>query len=441
MDTSTLTMESLALPRELYWDGKMEPISPSSIELFSITNNNNYDIESMLYDDIIANGLTTDLDNDYDMDKEIEAKQTIIISHELLNGDDIVIELTDLKQEYLLDTKLPPFLDYPTGIEITQPQLATKIVEQSPLDIAALYGVGGNFDTSVLAQLTPPQSPPQSSSSSAGASPVYQQYTEDQKNFNNVLNAIQSTPSPATSPPPPPITAAQVADIYNNGNIVQSSIADAAASFHWNVNVAAPQQQQGVNKSNEDITLQMLDEIVSTRAKELSCWSAINECETQSTSSASAYSPAPTSQADSAITTDDDEETCSSSASSPLHQHANTSSSSSSEISGSSNNNNEQQQTASLDSLSYDATKPKRTRPYGRGIEDRRIRKKEQNKNAATRYRQKKKQEMELIQSEEQILQQRHDELQRILADTKREAKYLKSLIREFYQSRLKSVA
>lgn len=30
------TMESLALPQDLYWDVKMEPISPPTNELFSI---------------------------------------------------------------------------------------------------------------------------------------------------------------------------------------------------------------------------------------------------------------------------------------------------------------------------------------------------------------------------------------------------------------------
>lgn len=78
------------------------------------------------------------------------------------------------------------------------------------------------------------------------------------------------------------------------------------------------------------------------------------------------------------------------------------------------------------------ATK-KRTRPYGRGVEDRKKRKKEQNKNAATRYRQKKKLEMEIIQVQETELSQRHEELKRQLAEHKREAKYLKRLIREFY--------
>lgn len=78
----------------------------------------------------------------------------------------------------------------------------------------------------------------------------------------------------------------------------------------------------------------------------------------------------------------------------------------------------------------------KRTRPYGRCPEDRKSRKKEQNKNAATRYRQKKKQEMEIVLSEEQILTQKNEELKRTLSDRKREAKYLKNLLRELYQTK-----
>lgn len=86
--------------------------------------------------------------------------------------------------------------------------------------------------------------------------------------------------------------------------------------------------------------------------------------------------------------------------------------------------------------LSSPSPTKKRTRPYGRGVEDRKIRKKEQNKNAATRYRQKKKLEMEYILIEEQELNKRHEELKRQLAERKREAKYLKTLIREFYSKK-----
>ncbi|XP_053693908.1 activating transcription factor of chaperone isoform X2 [Sabethes cyaneus] len=73
----------------------------------------------------------------------------------------------------------------------------------------------------------------------------------------------------------------------------------------------------------------------------------------------------------------------------------------------------------------------KRTRPYGRGIEDKKSRKKEQNKNAATRYRQKKKAEIEEILIEERKLRDKNEELKDKSADIAREIRYLKSLMRE----------
>ncbi|KAL5279398.1 ATF4 family protein [Megaselia abdita] len=78
----------------------------------------------------------------------------------------------------------------------------------------------------------------------------------------------------------------------------------------------------------------------------------------------------------------------------------------------------------------------KRTRPYGRGPEERKSRKKEQNKNAATRYRQKKKEEMKHILDEESVLVDKHDELAKKVSDFENEVKYLKKLIREFYKNK-----
>lgn len=66
-------------------------------------------------------------------------------------------------------------------------------------------------------------------------------------------------------------------------------------------------------------------------------------------------------------------------------------------------------------------------------LEDRKLRKKEQNKNAATRYRQKKKLEMEHVANEEQELLERNQELQLQYEEYLREEKYLKKLIREMY--------
>lgn len=78
----------------------------------------------------------------------------------------------------------------------------------------------------------------------------------------------------------------------------------------------------------------------------------------------------------------------------------------------------------------------KRKRGYGRNPEEKKSRKKEQNKNAATRYRMKKKQEVEVILDEEKILADKNRKLSTTYKDTKREVKYLKSLLRELFQAR-----
>lgn len=77
-----------------------------------------------------------------------------------------------------------------------------------------------------------------------------------------------------------------------------------------------------------------------------------------------------------------------------------------------------------------------RPKPYTRAPEDRRSRKKEQNKNAATRYRQKKKAEIDLLLGEENELRQRHTELGGQRADLQREIRYLKGLMRELFKAK-----
>lgn len=85
----------------------------------------------------------------------------------------------------------------------------------------------------------------------------------------------------------------------------------------------------------------------------------------------------------------------------------------------------------SINKVSGGGVSKKRTRPYGRGIEDKKSRKKEQNKNAATRYRQKKKAEVEEILIVERQLKDKNEELKSKSADIGREIRYLKGLMRE----------
>jgi len=77
------------------------------------------------------------------------------------------------------------------------------------------------------------------------------------------------------------------------------------------------------------------------------------------------------------------------------------------------------------------------TKPYSRpGIEEKRMRKKEQNKNAATRYRQKKKAEIEDVLNEEKELEEKNADLQLKFSDLSREIKYLKGLMRDLFRAK-----
>lgn len=73
-------------------------------------------------------------------------------------------------------------------------------------------------------------------------------------------------------------------------------------------------------------------------------------------------------------------------------------------------------------------------RPYN--PVDRRLRKKEQNKNAATRYRQKKKAEVNVIVEEERGLEEQNAALQTKLTDLQREVCYLKGLMRDVFRAK-----
>lgn len=85
--------------------------------------------------------------------------------------------------------------------------------------------------------------------------------------------------------------------------------------------------------------------------------------------------------------------------------------------------------------LVEESPKTKR-RPYERGVGEveKKSRKKEQNKNAATRYRQKKKQEIEEILEEENRLKKTNKKLVAQFNDARREMKYLKNLLRDMYK-------
>ncbi|XP_020285020.1 activating transcription factor of chaperone-like isoform X2 [Pseudomyrmex gracilis] len=90
----------------------------------------------------------------------------------------------------------------------------------------------------------------------------------------------------------------------------------------------------------------------------------------------------------------------------------------------------------SLKQSVYDSSKH-RHKPYSRSsLEDKKVRKKEQNKNAATRYRQKKKQEIKEIQGEERELADHNEKLKTQVKDLQREIGYLKGLMRDLLKAK-----
>lgn len=80
--------------------------------------------------------------------------------------------------------------------------------------------------------------------------------------------------------------------------------------------------------------------------------------------------------------------------------------------------------------------KPRTPRKKSLKTEDRRIRKKEQNKTAATRYRIKKKVELEILLDEESQLEERNRQLQERHDELASEIRYLKNLMRELFLNR-----
>lgn len=90
----------------------------------------------------------------------------------------------------------------------------------------------------------------------------------------------------------------------------------------------------------------------------------------------------------------------------------------------------------SLKQTVHDSSKH-RYKPYSRSsVEDKKVRKKEQNKNAATRYRQKKKLEIKEIQGEERELMESNDKLKEKVKGLQQEIGYLKGFMREVFKAK-----
>ncbi|XP_063702298.1 activating transcription factor of chaperone-like [Culicoides brevitarsis] len=209
--------------------------------------------------------------------------------------------------------------------------------------------------------------------------------------FNNVYNAVHYT---NLVRPPCTNNAAN----FNQGEFIDNSGQYPTYNFEQQLPVPVIQHNNATFYNNNN-DLQFMDEILRARCDQ---W-ITNEFDNSSSCASSAYSSAL------------------SPAASDLESSYN----------GSTGSNDED----------FEYFGSRRMKPYDRESSDggeggKHFRKKDQNKNAARKYRQKKKQEVEEILVEEKQLTEIHDKLAKEYGEIKREVKYLKGLMRDLFKSK-----
>lgn len=392
------------------WEGKVEPSSPSSQDSV-LTEEIIFDTYNFCNEDLFNNAL---------FDIVIEDKP--IIKSELMQDSPMII-------------KLPPqekvAKDQWLGQKLKMPQLAGSYIQSAPI-IAPEIGpfqpqpakvqnteellmeFDCVYENVELTHLTPPQTPPQEVSFVGGQ-------VEQQSQPSLFLAVQPQEPEQQQQQQQVPTV---IDEYYGfgapmNGLLVNSiqTIVQQAAQDNALQQVPGEYQLtnsfgfQPVDDENIARNLELVEEIVRSRSKDLpDCNEDDDSCSFSEAGSSSPLSDSSSSSyCGSAYSRDQDDEWSPTSSS------------------GSNRRTNK---------TSGGGITKKRTRPYGRGIEDKKSRKKEQNKNAATRYRQKKKAEIEEILIEENQLRERNEELKSKSADIGREIRYLKSLMREVYKAK-----
>ncbi|XP_058447517.1 activating transcription factor of chaperone isoform X1 [Malaya genurostris] len=380
-------MDSLQL-LDLYWEGKMEPTSPSSQPLY--------------VDELIS--------EDYDFCNEglfNNALIDVIVESKPIITSDLPTIITlpsfeKLEKDQWLDEKLKLPLLVANSYDSSAPVIGPFSHQQKPEKVQNTEELLMEFDyvyeNVELTHLTPPQTPPQE------AHFVGQSESQRELLLPVSVEQIQSQQQHETN------------EYYGYGAPMNGLLVNSAQTINQ------PQQQQGTEEyqiadsfgfqpvdevENIARNLELVDEIVRSRSKDLpDCNDDDDSCsfsEDGSVSSSCPMSDSSSSYCGSAYSRDQDDEWSPSSGKKSLK-------------------------------VSGGGVTKKRTRPYGRGVEDKKSRKKEQNKNAATRYRQKKKAEIEEVLIEERKLRDKNEELKGKSADIGREIRYLKSLMREVFK-------
>jgi len=330
-------MDTLELPIDLIWEGKIEPLSPNQLALVNP-------------EDIMI------FDNDFSADLNFDHSDTIFDGKK--SAEEFIFELQQDIIEEEDDDESNQWLDETITLAdfIHPPQQRQPLkIEQTALLLREFDSV---LDAVELTHLTPPQTPPESPQA---------------ENLNDLkLDQFMFSSTPQSQQ-----------QIILNTNFF---------NFDQHESIQSPACSQDIAHEME-----VVEELVRCRAENLPDWTSDDD-----DNSSESYS------ASSSPRSDDSFDNASQSYS----------------------NDDE------WSPKSSPTAAKKRTRPYGRSLEDKKSKKKEQNKNAATRYRQKKKAEIEVVLEEERELQEKNDKLQVKYADVQREIKYLKSLMRDLYRAK-----
>lgn len=397
-------MESLQLPKDLFWTGKLEPFSPEH-QLFSLNNSeDDWTIEKCLK---LEKPLEIDINTPIILDEEITKQLFDEIDFAIKCDEDSLSSIASGAEQW---TDSYGIQNVEQNLMLQQQSdnanSNTFYYQQPQQQLQPQQQHGYNFDalameklyyqqqqqlqqqqqqSNELTQLTPPQSPPMVQikddyiiqnliSQQDQQQFQLQQQHQETFDFNQLVAAASQTVLPALSP----VTSEYI-------------------EYASDVSHASPLSISDDDRARET---QIVDDILRSRAQDLpDNWNDDDISTGSFNDEDSNWEPASSSF---------DEN---SSVGSPV---ASTSSSSAGKI----------------------KNEKKRTRPYGRLPEERKSRKKEQNKNAATRYRQKKKEEMKHVLDEESVLAEKHVQLSKTVADFENEIKYLKKLIREFYKNK-----
>jgi len=333
-------MDTLELPIDLIWEGKIEPLSPNQLALV-----NPEDIM------IFENDFSSDLNlahSDILFDGKKSAEELIFELHQAI----IEVEDDDESNQWLDETITFPILE--EYIHPPQQRQPLKI-EQTALLLREFDSV---LDAVELTHLTPPQTPPESPQADN-----LNDLKLDQFMFFSTQQSQQQ--------------------IILNANFF---------NFDQHESIQSPACSQDIAHEME-----VVEEIVRSCAENLPDLTSDDE-----DNSSESYSASSSPRSDDSF-------------------------------------DNTSQSYSNDDEWSSKSISPaakKRKRPYGRSLADKKLKKKEQNKNAATRYRQKKKAECEVVLEEERELQEKNNELQVKCADVQREIKYLKSLMRDLYRAK-----